>query len=61
MNIDETLSYIHAVCWRSSIPGLERIRALGKPVLLSSHEEGVLALADRVVHLEGPPLRLREL
>ena len=28
MNIDETLSYIHAVCWRSSIPGLERIRAL---------------------------------
>lgn len=40
---------------------LERIRALGKPVLLSSHEEGVLALADRVVHLEGPPLRLREL
>lgn len=40
---------------------LERIRALGKPVLLSSHEEGVLALADRVVHLEGPPLRVREL
>ena len=23
--------------------------------------EGITALADRVVHLEGPPLRLREL
>ena len=28
MNIDETLSYIHAVCWRGSVPGLERISAL---------------------------------
>lgn len=28
MNIDETLSYIHAVCWRGSVPGLERIGAL---------------------------------
>ena len=28
MNIDETLSYIHAVCWKGSIPGLERSRAL---------------------------------
>ena len=36
---------------------LARIRALGVPVLLSAHEEGVLALCDRVVPLEGPPLR----
>ena len=28
MNIDETLSYIHSVCWRGSVPGLERIGAL---------------------------------
>ena len=36
---------------------LARIRALGVPVLLSAHEEGVLALCDRVIPLEGPPLR----
>ena len=33
-----------------------RIRALGTPVLLVSHEPAVLALADRVVELDGPPL-----
>ena len=33
-----------------------RIRALGTPVLLVSHEPAVLALADRVVDLDGPPL-----
>ena len=36
---------------------LGRIRALDVPVLLSTHEEGVLALCDRVIPLEGPPLR----
>ena len=36
---------------------LGRIRALGTPVLLASHEEHILALADRVVRLDGPPLR----
>ena len=36
---------------------LERIRALGRSVLLASHEEHILALADRVVYLDGPPLR----
>ncbi|MCI8422240.1 MAG: ABC transporter ATP-binding protein [Lawsonibacter sp.] len=35
---------------------LERIRALNIPTLLVSHEEPVLALADRVAELEGPPL-----
>lgn len=38
----------------------ERIRRLGTPVLLISHEPGVLQLADRVVTLDGPPLRLRD-
>lgn len=28
MNLEETLSYIHAICWRGSVPGLERIAAL---------------------------------
>ena len=37
---------------------LARIRALNVPVLLSTHEEAVLTLCDRVVPLEGPPLRV---
>lgn len=37
---------------------LERIRALGTPVLLASHEANVLSRADRVIGLEGPPLRM---
>ena len=37
---------------------LERIRALGVPVLLASHEEHVRARADRVIGLDGPPLRM---
>ena len=37
---------------------LERIRALGVPVLLASHEEHVTARCDRVVRLDGPPLRV---
>lgn len=36
---------------------LERIRALEVPVLLASHEEHVLSQADRVICLDGPPLR----
>ena len=39
---------------------MARVRALGMPVLLSSHEPGVLARADRTVVLEGPPLRQKE-
>lgn len=37
---------------------MEAIRALNKPVILSSHEAQVLDLADRVVALSGPPLAL---
>ena len=36
---------------------LARIRALGTPVLLTSHQEAVLSCCDRVLALEGPPLR----
>ncbi len=36
---------------------LERIRALGVPVLLSSHEKAILAQADAVLTFAGPPLR----
>ena len=36
---------------------LARIRALGTPVLLTSHQEAVLSRCDRVLALEGPPLR----
>ena len=37
---------------------LGRIRALGVPVVLTSHQAPVLELADRVIALDGPPLRL---
>ena len=37
---------------------LERMRGLGTPVLLVSHEPFVLELADRVMDLDGPPLKL---
>ena len=37
---------------------LSRIRALGVPVLLASHDRQVLDLADRVIVLDGPPLRV---
>ena len=36
---------------------LERVRSLGLPVVLSSHERETVALCDRVIGLEGPPLR----
>lgn len=35
-----------------------RIRALGTPVVLTSHQAPVLERADRVIALDGPPLRL---
>lgn len=37
---------------------LGRVRKLGVPVILSSHESGVVALADRVIRMEGPPLHV---
>ena len=36
---------------------LQRIRQLNVPVLLASHEDYVLDYADRVIRLDGPPLR----
>lgn len=38
---------------------LEGIKELGKSVLLVTHEEEVLALADRVFSFSGPPLKMR--
>ncbi len=35
-----------------------RLRSLERPILLVSHESGVLALSDRVIDLDGPPLRV---
>lgn len=37
---------------------LMRIRGLGTPVVLTSHQAPVLELADRVISLDGPPLHL---
>lgn len=37
---------------------LTRIRALGTPVILASHEAEVLALCDHVIEMDGPPLRV---
>jgi len=36
---------------------MESIRTLGIPVLYSAHDAESLALADRVIRLDGPPLR----
>lgn len=38
---------------------LEGLKVLPAPVLLVSHEDGVLAAADTVIELDGPPLRVR--
>lgn len=35
---------------------VERVRQLGVPVILSSHEAEVVALCNRVIPLKGPPL-----
>lgn len=37
---------------------MERLKELGTPILLVSHEEPVLALSDRVYTFDGPPLKL---
>ena len=37
---------------------MDYLRDLPVPVLLSTHEPEVLALAHRVIHLEGPPLTI---
>ena len=40
---------------------LKRIRALGVPVVLSSHEREVVELCDRIIGLDGPPLSVRSI
>ena len=37
---------------------MDALRALDAPVLLSSHETRAFSLADQVICLDGPPLRL---
>ena len=37
---------------------LTALKKLGKPIILVSHEEPVLALCDKVFVFDGPPLRL---
>lgn len=37
---------------------LGRVKELNRPVLLASHQEHILALADKVIRLDGPPLRV---
>ena len=39
---------------------LERVRALGVPVLLSSHEAEIVALCDQMIPLAGPPLHMAD-
>lgn len=36
---------------------MERLRASGRSIILVSHEERIVAMADRVIHLDGIPLR----
>ena len=36
---------------------LERLRALDVPVVLATHQPQVLAACDRIISLDGPPLR----
>ena len=37
---------------------LERLNRLPAPVVLVSHEEAIFSQAGRVIHLDGPPLRM---
>ena len=52
MTLDEALHYIHAVCWKGSIPGLERITALLDAM---GHPERKC----KFVHVERQRLHLR--
>ena len=38
---------------------LSRLRALGTPVILASHEPDVLSACNQVYAFQGPPLRLK--
>ena len=39
---------------------MDYLHTLSVPVLLSTHESEVLAMADRVIKLDGPPLHITE-
>lgn len=36
---------------------LVRLKQLGKPVILVSHEDGIIPLVDHIIRMDGPPLR----
>ena len=36
---------------------LDRLRGLGTPIVLATHQPQVLAACDAIISLEGPPLR----
>lgn len=55
--LDEPFTGVDALRARRMIEG---IRALGKLVLLASHEAEIIAQCDRVIYLDGPPLRIVE-
>ena len=38
---------------------MEALRGLNVPVILVSHEPEIAQLADHVIHLDGPPLRIK--
>ena len=38
---------------------LTRLKAFGRPILLVSHEERIVSMADRIIELDGIPLRMK--
>ena len=50
MTLEQALHYIHAVCWKGSIPGLERIEALLDKM---GHKRQGLDLRDAGIDLSG--------
>ena len=38
---------------------LTRLKAIGLPILLVSHEERIVSMADRIIELDGIPLRIK--
>ena len=38
---------------------LTRLKAFGRPILLVSHEDRIVSMADRIIELDGIPLRMK--
>ena len=38
---------------------LTRLKAFGRPILLVSHEDRIVSMADRIIELDGIPLRIK--